>query len=95
MRLHVCPGCCPSQHLACTWLWELVQGRGNVVVLAATNRPDAVDAALLRPGRFDCRLYVAPPADTAERECILRVLTRRTPLSPDIDLAVLANMTPG
>jgi SpoVK/Ycf46/Vps4 family AAA+-type ATPase len=90
LQMHACS--VPAEHMACG---ERAQGRGDVVVLAATNRPDAVDAALLRPGRFDCRLFVAPPADAAERACILRVLIRRTPLAPDVDLAALAGMTPG
>ena len=72
-----------------------LQARGNVVVVAATNRPDLVDPALLRPGRFDSRLYVPPPADPAERGAILAVLTSRTPLHPDVDLPALAVLTPG
>ena len=64
-------------------------------MLAATNRPDAVDAALLRPGRFDCCLYVPPPESLDERVSILQVLTRRTPLAPDVDLAALAASTAG
>ena len=72
-----------------------MQARGDVVVLAATNRPDLMDAALLRPGRFDTRLYVPPPVDVADRTAILGVLTRRTPLGPDADLAALGQLTPG
>lgn len=73
----------------------MTQGRGDVVVLAATNRPDAVDSALLRPGRFDCCLYVPPPESADERASILQVLTRRTPLAPDVDLGALAEGTGG
>ncbi len=71
------------------------QVRGDIVVLGATNRPDLVDAALLRPGRFDIRLYVPPP-DTAEARCaILGALTKKTPLDPDVKLLGLAELTPG
>jgi transitional endoplasmic reticulum ATPase len=65
-----------------------------VVVLAATNRPDKVDAALLRPGRFD-RLLLVPPPDEGAREEVFRVHTRRTPLARDVDLAQLARRTEG
>ncbi len=66
----------------------------GIVVLAATNRPDILDPALLRPGRFDRRIVVDLP-DVRGREQILRVHTRRTPLAPDVDLAQLAKSTPG
>jgi cell division protease FtsH len=66
----------------------------NVIVIAATNRPDVLDAALLRPGRFDRRVTVSPP-DRAGREAILRVHTRGVPLAPDVDLASIAATTPG
>jgi cell division protease FtsH len=66
----------------------------NVMVLAATNRPDVLDQALLRPGRFDRRVAVQPP-DRGGREAILRVHTRGIPLGPDVDLARLAATTPG
>ena len=69
-----------------------MQHRAGVVVLAATNRPDRLDPALLRPGRFDRLLYVPVP-DCAAREAILQVHTRRTPLSPDVDLPSLARQT--
>jgi ATP-dependent Zn protease len=71
------------------------QARGDVVVIGATNRPDLVDAALLRPGRFDSRLYVPPPKDASERASILGVLTRGKPLDSDVDLAALADLSPG
>ncbi len=64
-----------------------VQSRAGVVVIAATNRPDLVDPALLRPGRFDRLLHVPRP-DAAGRAAVLAVLTRRTPLDPDVDLTV-------
>lgn len=66
----------------------------GIVVLAATNRPDILDPALLRPGRFDRRIVVDLP-DVRGREQILRVHTRRIPLAPDVHLAQLAKSTPG
>lgn len=68
--------------------------RKAIVVLAATNRVDILDKALLRPGRFDRRITVSLP-DRAGREAILRVHTRLTPLSEDVDLQRLARMTTG
>jgi cell division protease FtsH len=65
-----------------------------VVVLAATNRPDVLDPALLRAGRFDRRVAVQPP-DRAGRAAILRVHTRTIPLADDVDLDALAASTPG
>jgi cell division protease FtsH len=66
----------------------------NVVVLAATNRPEVLDTALLRPGRFDRRVAVSPP-DRVGREAILRIHTRGVSLAPDVDLADIAGATPG
>jgi cell division protease FtsH len=66
----------------------------GVLVLAATNRPDVLDPALVRPGRFD-RLLVVPRPDRAGRAGILRVHTLKTPLSDDVDLEVIARGTPG
>ena len=66
----------------------------NVIVLGATNRPDVLDAALLRPGRFDRRVAVQPP-DRAGRKAILQVHTRGVPLADDIDLDAVARTTPG
>jgi cell division protease FtsH len=63
-------------------------------VLAATNRPDVLDAALLRPGRFDRRVMVQPP-DKIGRTAILKVHTRTVPLAADADLAQVASATPG
>jgi cell division protease FtsH len=68
--------------------------RTGVIVLGATNRPEVLDPALLRPGRFDRRVSVQPP-DRAGREAILRVHTRSVPLAPDVDLGALASSTPG
>jgi cell division protease FtsH len=65
-----------------------------VVVLAATNRPDILDSALLRPGRFDRRVVVQAP-DRAGRAAILKVHTRSIPLDPSVDLDALAASTPG
>jgi cell division protease FtsH len=66
----------------------------GVIVIAATNRQDVLDAALLRPGRFDRRVVVQPP-DRAGREKILEVHTRSVPLAPDVDLGRIASTTPG
>ena len=66
----------------------------NVIVIAATNRPDILDPALLRPGRFDRRVVMDRP-DVRGREAILRVHTRDKPLAPDVDLARIARLTPG
>src|SRR5437868_4513756 len=68
--------------------------REGVIVLAATNRPDVLDQALLRPGRFDRRLTVNPP-DKVGREAILKVHTRGVPLASDVDLKIVAASTPG
>ena len=66
----------------------------TVIVMAATNREDVLDPALLRPGRFDRRIIVQPP-DRPGRAAILRVHTRNVPLAPDVDLEELAAQTPG
>jgi cell division protease FtsH len=66
----------------------------GVILVAATNRPDVLDPALLRPGRFDRRVVVGRP-DVKGRELILKVHTKKTPLSDDVDLSVIARGTPG
>jgi cell division protease FtsH len=66
----------------------------SVIVIGATNRPDVLDQALLRPGRFDRRVAVQPP-DRGGREAILKVHTRGVPLGPDVDLGRIAATTPG
>ena len=66
----------------------------NVVVLAATNRPEVLDPALLRPGRFDRRVTVSPP-DRAGREAILKIHTRNLRLAPDVNLGEIAGATAG
>jgi cell division protease FtsH len=66
----------------------------GVIVLGATNRPDVLDPALLRPGRFDRRVFVQPP-DAKGREEILKVHSRSVPLDGDVDLAQIAQTTPG
>jgi cell division protease FtsH len=66
----------------------------SVIVIGATNRPDVLDQALLRPGRFDRRVAVQPP-DRAGRAAILKVHTRGVPLGPDVDLDRIAATTPG
>jgi cell division protease FtsH len=66
----------------------------GVIVLGATNRPEVLDSALLRPGRFDRRVTVQPP-DKVGREAILRVHTRSVPLEDDVELSSIASSTPG
>ena len=68
--------------------------RESVIVLGATNRPEILDQALLRPGRFDRRVVVVPP-DRAGRRAILEVHTRSVPLDTDVDLGAIASATPG
>jgi cell division protease FtsH len=68
--------------------------REGIIVLAATNQPDVLDRALLRPGRFDRRVIVNLP-DKAGREAILKVHTRKVPLATDVDLGQIAAATPG
>lgn len=66
----------------------------NIIIIAATNRPDILDPALLRPGRFDRRITLDRP-DVKGREAILRVHVKGKPLAPDVDLASIARGTPG
>jgi len=66
----------------------------GIIIMAATNRPDILDPALLRPGRFDKKVVVDPP-DIKGREAILRIHVRGKPLADDVDLKVLARRTPG
>jgi cell division protease FtsH len=66
----------------------------GIILVAATNRPDVLDPALLRPGRFD-RQVVVPRPDVVGREKILKVHVRKVPLAPDVDLRVIARGTPG
>ena len=66
----------------------------NVVVIAATNRPDIIDPALLRPGRFDRLLYVPPP-DKDSRVQVLKIHTKKKPLADDVKIDVLADQTEG
>ncbi|XEI46857.1 ATP-dependent zinc metalloprotease FtsH [Morganella morganii] len=70
------------------------EGNEGIIVIAATNRPDVLDPALLRPGRFDRQVVVGLP-DVRGREQILKVHMRRVPLSPDVEPSVLARGTPG
>ena len=70
------------------------ESNDGVILIAATNRPDVLDPALLRPGRFDRQVVVARP-DVKGREGILKVHTKKIPLGPDVDLSVLARATPG
>ena len=69
-------------------------GNTNIIILAATNRPDILDKALLRPGRFDRQIMVSMP-DVKGREQILQVHSKGKPLGADVDLKVLAKRTPG
>ncbi len=66
----------------------------NIIIMAATNRPDILDPALLRPGRFDRRVVLDRP-DVRGREAILKVHVKGKPLEPNVDLSVLARATPG
>ncbi|MBN1279610.1 MAG: ATP-dependent zinc metalloprotease FtsH [Chlorobium sp.] len=66
----------------------------NVILIAATNRPDVLDSALLRPGRFDRQITIDKP-DIRGREAILAIHTRKTPLADDVNISVLAKSTPG
>ena len=70
------------------------EGDSGVILVAATNRPDVLDPALLRPGRFDRRVVVSNP-DLKGREAILNVHTKKVPLDPKIDLSIIARGTPG
>jgi cell division protease FtsH len=70
------------------------ESNDGVILIAATNRPDVLDPALLRPGRFDRRVVVSRP-DVRGREGILQVHTRKIPLADDVDVPVLARATPG
>ena len=70
------------------------EANAGVIVMAATNRPDVLDPALLRPGRFDRRVIVDRP-DVVGREEILKIHARNKPLAPNVDLKVVARMTPG
>ena len=70
------------------------EGDSGVILVAATNRPDVLDPALLRPGRFDRRVVVSNP-DLKGREAILKVHTTKVPLDPKIDLSIIARGTPG
>jgi ribosome biogenesis ATPase len=74
-----------------TLLTELdgLNDRKGVYVVAATNRPDIIDPAMIRPGRLDHQLFVALPS-SPERFEILKTLTKKTPLSPDVDLVQIA-----
>ena len=70
------------------------EGKEGIIVMAATNRPDVLDPALLRPGRFD-RQVVVPSPDVKGRHQILKVHTQKIPIADDVDLEVIARSTPG
>jgi transitional endoplasmic reticulum ATPase len=71
-----------------------LESLNDVVIIAATNRPDMIDPALLRPGRFDKSMFVGPP-DAESREAIFRIHTRGKPLEENVDMKKLADMTEG
>src|SRR5260370_11337095 len=73
---------------------DCFESNQGVVVLAATNRPDVLDPALMRPGRFDRQITIDLP-ERRGREAILRIHTRDVPLAPDVNLEDLARATPG
>ncbi|BES81563.1 CDC48 family AAA ATPase [Pyrodictium abyssi] len=75
-------------------LMDGLKGRGRVIVIGATNRPDALDPALRRPGRFDREIEIRPPDKRARKE-ILQVHVRNMPLADDVDLDKIAEMTHG
>ncbi|XP_050165921.1 ribosome biogenesis protein SPATA5L1 isoform X1 [Myiozetetes cayanensis] len=75
-------------------LLDGVRSEGKMVIVAATNRPDALDPALRRPGRFDREVIIGTPTVT-QRRSILQLLTFNMPISADVDVAELAEMTPG
>ncbi|MEM0173038.1 MAG: CDC48 family AAA ATPase [Sulfolobaceae archaeon] len=75
-------------------LMDGIKGRGRVIVIGATNRPEALDPALRRPGRFDREIEIRPP-DTKARKEILQVHTRNVPLAEDVDLDRIAEVTHG
>src|SRR5207249_7138173 len=70
------------------------QANSGVILLAATNRPEVLDRALLRPGRFDRQIVIDAP-DLDGREAILKIHTRNKPLAPEVDLRQIAQATPG
>jgi cell division protease FtsH len=74
--------------------WTAFEPNEKVIVMAATNRPDVLDPALVRPGRFDRRVVIDLP-DRRDREEILRTRARKKPLGPDVKLSVIAERTPG
>ena len=71
-----------------------LKSRGQVVVIGATNRPDSLDPALRRPGRFDREIEIGVP-DSEERKEVLEIHTRNMPLAEDVDLDKIANTTHG
>ena len=79
---------------SCLSRWTASTPRKAIIIIAATNRPDVLDPALLRPGRFDRQITVPNP-DIIGREKILKVHVRKVPLAPDVDLKVIARGTPG
>ncbi|KAK1999355.1 ATPase [Colletotrichum falcatum] len=85
-----------SVNMLTTLLTEMdgFEALSGVLILAATNRPEAMDPALLRPGRFDRIVYVGPP-DAAGREAVFNLYLRKLPLAPDVDVAELSRLSEG
>ncbi|OLN88097.1 ATPase family gene 2 protein [Colletotrichum chlorophyti] len=85
-----------SVNMLTTLLTEMdgFEALSGVLILAATNRPEAMDPALLRPGRFDRIVYVGPP-DDAGREAVFKLYLRKLPVAPDVDLAELSRLSQG
>ena len=80
--------------MRCWWRWTASTRQEGVIIIAATNRPDVLDPALLRPGRFDRQITVNLP-DVRGREAILKVHASNVKLDPVVDLSVIARGTPG
>ena len=78
----------------CWWEMDGFETNSGIIVMAATNRADVLDPALLRPGRFDRKIVVDRP-DLEGRKAILKIHSRNKPLAQDVDLDVLARRTPG
>src|SRR5436309_15684307 len=85
-----------SERVISQLLTELdgIESLENVVVIGATNRPDIIDPAILRPGRFDRLIYVPAP-DHATRRQILKIHTRNMPLTPDVNMNRITSQTAG
>jgi ATP-dependent 26S proteasome regulatory subunit len=83
-----------SERVLATLLNEIdgIEQSKDILLIAATNRPDLLDSAILRPGRIDVTIYVPPP-DLPARVNILEIFTRKMPLNPDVDMKKIAEKT--